>query len=337
MSRETSVTLNTQTLIGFTELRGHAWHYRAEDQGSESNHYPGAVPVADVERRLFHWDAVEGDITATALTPDGVITTRDDNRKAIMRSDTGAILGVFGRESYKIHQYREWLLDTIALLIDDNMSIGSAGVLRGGGQAWVQIEVPETIKTPEGVEFRPHLLGATSLDGSLSTTFGRTVTNTVCDNTMSAALLEMIHRIKIRHSRYSSLKLTDAREALAIVHDTGETFAAQVAELCAITVTDKQWSAFLDSLAPIPTDEGRAKTMATNKREAIDNLYRHDMRVAPWSGSAYGVVQAVNTYTHHSQTVRNVSRGERNMSRAIMGNVDALDMSTLATLTAVLA
>ena len=59
MSRETLTHLNTQTLIGYTSKRGQAWHYRAEHQGSEPNHYEHAVPVADVRRRLFHWSPVE--------------------------------------------------------------------------------------------------------------------------------------------------------------------------------------------------------------------------------------------------------------------------------------
>ena len=48
MSRETLQHLNTNTLIGNTDARGTAWHYRAEDQGDESNHYPGPIPLADV-------------------------------------------------------------------------------------------------------------------------------------------------------------------------------------------------------------------------------------------------------------------------------------------------
>ena len=58
MSRETMLHLNTNTLIGFTDRRGNAWHYRAVLQGAESNHYPGAIPVADVRRRLLNWQAV---------------------------------------------------------------------------------------------------------------------------------------------------------------------------------------------------------------------------------------------------------------------------------------
>lgn len=50
-----------------------------------------------------------------------------------------------------------------------------------------------------------------------------------------------------------------------------------------------------------------------------------------------GVVQAVNTYVHHEQTVRGVDRAERNMLRAVGGATDALDAATLATLSGVLA
>ena len=72
MSRETLTHLNTQTLIGYTSKRGQAWHYRADHQGSEPNHYEHAVPVADVRRRLFHWSPVEADIQAVTIDEDGV-------------------------------------------------------------------------------------------------------------------------------------------------------------------------------------------------------------------------------------------------------------------------
>lgn len=83
MSRETLTHLNTQTLIGFTDERGHAWHYRAEEQRTEPNHYPQAVPVPDVHRRLFHWSPVEAEISANVITADGVETFHDPTRKGI--------------------------------------------------------------------------------------------------------------------------------------------------------------------------------------------------------------------------------------------------------------
>ena len=50
MSHETLQDLNVNTLIGNTDARGHAWHHRAEDQGEQSNHYPGPIPIEDVRQ-----------------------------------------------------------------------------------------------------------------------------------------------------------------------------------------------------------------------------------------------------------------------------------------------
>jgi hypothetical protein len=55
--RGRTLYLNINTLIGNTDARGHAWHYRAEDQGEQSNHYPGPIPIEDVRRRLCCWTA----------------------------------------------------------------------------------------------------------------------------------------------------------------------------------------------------------------------------------------------------------------------------------------
>ena len=341
MSAETASWLNTMTLIGFTEQRGHAWHYRATHQVDEPNHYPGPVPVEDVRRRLFDWKVVEGDVTSTGVTidPDGVatFTVSDPERKTMLRppgafgaDDAGAIIGIF-KAGYQGHDYEEWLLEQVATILDDDLAIGSAGLLKGGAVAWVSVEVPESITTPEGVVFRPHLLATTSFDGSLATTFKRVVQNVVCDNTHAVALGEAGQRIKVRHSRYSKLKLADAREALAMVHTIADDFAAEVARLTAVTVSDGDWAQFLDELAPLPS-EGRARTLAQTKRQSLQRLWDHDTRVAPWRGTAFGVMQAVNTFSHHEGIVRGMARSERNMLRAVTGEVDALDRRSIETI-----
>lgn len=209
--------------------------------------------------------------------------------------------------------------------------------------AWVEVSVPESITTPEGVTFRPNLLATTSFDGSIATTFKRTVTDTVCDNTRELALAEHGQTYKVRHSRYSRARLADARAALAMVHTLADDFAAEVAALCAVTVTPRQWTRFLDAHLPrvdAATGEplaGRALSIADRKRDALTRLYRYDDRVAPWAGTAQGVLKAVNTYEHHEGTVRGASRAERNMLRTVTGDFGKLDRSTLATLRQVLA
>jgi len=244
-------------------------------------------------------------------------------------------MGIFS-SGYERHQYSEWLLSTVADILDDDLAISSAGLLRDGAVAWVEVSVPETITTPEGVAFRPNLLATTSFDGSIATTFKRTITDVVCDNTRDLALAEAGQQYKVKHSRNSQARLAPARQALALIHTMGDAFAAEVATLCSTPVSSGDWSRFLDLLVPRVIDgqplTGRSLTMAENKVERLQRLYRHDPRVAPWSGTAHGVIQAVNTYEHHEATVRGATRPERNMLRAITGDFTALDRATWATL-----
>jgi phage/plasmid-like protein (TIGR03299 family) len=302
MSREISTWLNTNTLIGFTDKRGSAWHWRAEEQGEQSNHYPGAIPLEDVQTRLFGWTAesrrlaveVPASVTTATHSRLGLPMKWEvvPERQAICRSDTddGTVMGIFG-PGYTRHQYDEWLLSTVADLLDDELSTSSAGLLRAGAIAWVEVSMPHTITTPEGVAFRPNLLATTSFDGSIATTYKRTVTDTVCDNTRELALSEAGQEFKVKHSRNSRAQLGPARLALQLVHNLADDFAAEVASLCATTVSDSEWRHFLDRLVPRVDPktsrllEGRALGMADRKRETIDGLYRRDPRVAPWSAS----------------------------------------------------
>jgi len=259
MSKESISWLNINTLIGCTDKRGTAWHWRAQEQGERSNHYPGPIPVEDVQDRLFGWQAESRRVAvelpaavADATHWEGGLPRRWavlPDRQAICRSDNDTLMGIFG-SGYTRHQYREWLLTTVADLLDDDLAISSAGLLRGGAIAWVEVSMPDTITTPEGVAFRPSLLATTSFDGSIATTYKRTITDTVCDNTRACALAEKGQEFKVKHTGHSRAQLGPARQALAMVHTLAQDFAAEVAELCAVQVSGPQWRRFLDTHAP---------------------------------------------------------------------------------------
>lgn len=320
MSKETHQWLSENTLIGFTTKRGNAWHYRQGDQ----NHYPLAIPVEDVRRRLFDWTAEEQPIFLTGGVPI-------PERKAIVRGDTGDVLGIF-KEGYRPHQFNQWLVNNVANILDDDLSIGSAGLLRGGAVAWVSVEVPDTITTPEGVQYRPNLMAVSSFDGTIATTYKRVVTNVVCDNTMAAGLREHGQAFKVKSTKNSMGRLSDAREALEIVHTVSEDFEREVRELCSTKVSDHDWERIVDELAPLPEEkEGpygtRAVTMAENKRDTLWHLWSDDLRVAPWRGSAFGAWQAFNTYRHHEGV--GGAKPERNMLRAVDGRTEKDDRETM--------
>lgn len=306
-----------------------------------------------MRRRLFNWHAIVSRPIAVQIPADLNTMNHIDecgapvrwnpveDRQAICRSDNDHVMEIF-TNGYEPHQFDEWLVTTVANILDDDLAISSAGLLRSGAVAWVEVSVSESLTTPEGVEFRPNLLATTSFDGSIATTFKRTITDVVCDNTREAALAEPGQAFKVKHTKYSKARLNDARVALELVHDLADDFSAEIKQLCATPASEASWRRFLDNYVPC-TDlrgiqlTGKSLTLADKKRSSLERLYANDLRVAPWAGTAHGVIQAVNTYEHHEGKVRGASRAERNMLRAITGDFGKSDRVALAVLQKVLA
>lgn len=335
MSTESSSWLNRNVLVGFTNKRGVAWHYRKSDQGDESNHYPDAIPLQDVERRLFDWQPIEGSVQAVFAGPQGPLVATAPRYKAILRSDTRAVLGIVS-PTYTIHDYSSWLLQNVSALLG-SAGIGSAGLLAGGAKAWVQVEVPESCQVAD-VIFRPFLTATTSLDGSMATTYLTGAQVVVCDNTLRAALSGGdAAKLRIRHSTRSAFRLDKARDALDILEATREAFTTNVTSQLSVRVDDHAWRLFLEAHFPLKDAHKYRRHLQFDRRRELDRLWQYDLRVAPWQGTAYGVLAAVNTYEHHvAQGRAGRDRVERNAERAISGTFDELDVRTLRTLTQVL-
>lgn len=341
MSAESMHTLNNNVLVGFTDKRGKAWHYDEAYQGAESNHYPGAIPVADINRRLFHWEPLQVPVNAVIPTTDPEQANSMDEhgepciivpvpgKMAIVRSDTHATIGMHS-DNYQIHEYDEWLIRLSSSICGETLQPSSAGLLKGGAVAWVEFSIPETLHDDKtGMAFRSNYLATTALDGSCATTHGLTITQTVCDNTRAVAIGEMrkdgrVYRIK--HTKHSNAKIDEARRALSLVESAADDYIEQIHMLADITVTDKELWAFMDAWAPLPDEKGRGYTRAENKRDRFVDMYRHDMRCSDWAGTALGLMQTANTFAHHASEIRGeASRYERNAESRIKGKFDALD------------
>jgi phage/plasmid-like protein (TIGR03299 family) len=344
MSRETINWLNTNVLVGMTDKRGNAWHYRADEQGAESNHYAGAIPVADVERRLFDWEPLEGPVyfpVTTGITPDGkdvVAYTEIPSKKRIYPSnDETHTFGLFA-PTYQAHGFKEWLIGNVSNILTDTLNISSAGLLRNRAVAWVEISVPENVETPEGITFRPNLLATTSLDGTIATTYKRTTTMTVCDNTMAMALAEDGQTYKRRHTSKSNSKAEQdrARETLDMLTGAADAISAELQRLCEWTISDVQMAEVI-RLDAVDKKTGKLPetktgiTVMNRKHDELMALYRNDQRVAPWKGTAFGVLQTFNTWEHHVKGTRGeTSRADRNMMAAINGETDRSDAAIMA-------
>lgn len=351
MSRETQKWLEENIRVGFTEDRGHAWWY----QNDTSSHYPHAVPEKEARRIL---DVPVG------MFPVYVDTTNGENadnefgdlrvpgRYAVMHTGTKEVF-YLGTDQYEIHPYVETLIDGTELIADEKLAIGSVGILMGGARAFVQYEAPETLTVGDsGERYRPFLVATSSLDGQSGTQWKYGVTRVVCDNTLDAFMGEAARKYTMMHKGQrgggsKGLDVLKAREALDMLTVVSEDFEAEVKRLLDTDVSDSQWSKFLEAYAPInPEDDkliaeaGTEKvtglqgaksrvTRAENIREDFNKLYKHDVRIAPWSGTAWGVLQTANTWNQHYRTTKgDTSRYERNMMNFFDGKSGQDDQKT---------
>lgn len=306
--------------------------------GTQTNLRGDSVVQADltlegVRAQLFDWTAVEAGLTATAISIDGVTSTPVASHKAITRSDTGAVVGIVG-SGYKVHDYSEWLTRNVAAMLDtDDLVIRSAGTLNGGARAFVQVGTPEGIMGPGGVEYLPILGSYTSLDSSIATTYKGNRVVVICENTYAMALGESgegVSKMSIRHTKNSAFDVLTAREALGLVFANADAFNAELEQLLAIRVSDNQLRKIGTQLFAGTTDSARSKSMAERKLGEVMQLWRTDARVVPWKGTAFGAMQALNTWRQHIATVKGATRDERNMTNVMLGTSDKADHSDLA-------
>ncbi len=371
MSKETIEWLNENTLMGFCsdrekwaqgwtknggEFAVQPWHATEDYTGA----YEGPIPVEAVMDRLFNWQAVEAEtfvkLPATYETMTG---TEDDGtpfrmksipgRKGIVRSDNGAVMFI-GADGYTIHQYNEWLLDKVGTLLDTNttdLGIASAGLLSGGGIAYVGLELPEAVDVgTTGFSVRPSLIATTSHNGKLATNYMLAATIPVCDNSLAAAYGEADKagtRYKIKHTSGSANRIEDARQALGILFQATEEMTKFLTQLAEWEVGAKEFANVMNELCPVPEqvlDAGKVKnirtiTNAQNKRDSIAMLYYGDPRVTPWQGTALGVLQAFNTWNEHERINRGTQTVERQMMETLTGKVAEYDNFVLSTLSKV--
>jgi phage/plasmid-like protein (TIGR03299 family) len=334
MTRESYEWLNENTLIGFKATRGDQWW---PNLPGYHNGYDAEVPLEDAVKFFGRWHPVVADVLFEDI--NGKLRGSTGSEQLLYRSDDYQTLGIHG-DGYQIHDRVKWLVDNVSNIIDGRLMIASVGEVKGGRVAWVQVEAPDTIEHSSGESFRPFIAATTSLDGSLATSYKAGSTRIVCDNTRDAFFAGKDGRYKIKHTRHSTseYKIADARAALDVVFKVTEDYVTEMETLLATTVTGKQWDGFLDVYAAVPTEDGRGKTMAENRRMALSDLYVNDARVTPWAGTAWGVLQAANTYNTHLSIVRNAGdRVERQWSNFLTSKVAKEDEKAMKALEMVLA
>lgn len=349
MSKESMLDLNRNTKIGCVAERGPAWHRRDDLQGDIDNHYQGFIPVADILRDLFNWDpntVLVGYLVpcdakdADYIRKDGVavrVVESKQGRVGVLRSDNDYDMGVF-KSDVRHPPYQVTLIERIEALTGTQLGISSAGLLAKGARAWVEMSMLETlIDEKAGFGYRPNFVAATSMDGSLAHTDALTITATVCDNTLTWNLLEAKAAGRLFTRKHTSLSMGDLqeeRDVLGIIEQADAEFTRELHAMLAIELNRQQRIEVMDILVPLPEEEGRAYTMADNRRSALVALDKDPM-VEPWVGTAWGEVQRYNTEQHWLAPIKSESRSERNTWRALNGKTREADRKVVQAIEAV--
>lgn len=315
--------------------------------------YEDAIPLADVQDTLLNWEPLE--VPNANLIPvtmdDGFdtiingqpyqINVRNDF-KGIVRSDNFESLGVF-KNGYDSAAYQR-ILKVLQDALQGHLSVWNAGLLGGGRKFFLTAALDETMHdSKSGLDFLPYLMFQSSLDGSLANTFTPGTQVAQCDNQFQGFRKAAGDRlVRFKRSRYSmgEARIKTLRDALGILTLEAEDFTADIHQLVDIPLTRSQWLKVLDVRIPLPDENKASKiavTKATNLRGEIDAMYQLSPMVAPWTGTAFGAVQAFSTWENREKPSRGgVTKVERTFERVLRGDMADNDAASIAALELVL-
>jgi phage/plasmid-like protein (TIGR03299 family) len=322
--------IHSHVLVGFnTDSKGDFWR---PSETNQVERYENEVPLQDVLEKLFDWQAVRCPVEV--ILGDGRRLPYSD-RHAIVHSKSEHIFKI-ATESYVIHQYHEWLIDNIAKILDSELRVGIAGVLRGGGGAFVTVETPEHVVSRHGVSVKSKLLAASSHDSKLATSYKMVGTILMCDNMLVANLWRQKAPWNNRHTLHSLPRLELVRESLGIrLAENATAMCDFVDSLAEITVSDEQWQQIVEELVPIPAEQReQAKSRLENKRATLHDMWNKDPRCAPWKGSGFGAFQVFNTHQLHTAG-SDLTRIDRNMRNLLSTESQRSDELVIATIKSV--
>lgn len=321
----------SHVLIGYgSEVKQSYW---SAAYTSKVDRYEGEVPLEDVHEKLFNWEAIQRPIEVRLADGERITVA---GQHAIMHSQSNKVFKI-ATDSYVIHQYHEWLVNNVAKILDNDLRIGIAGMLRSGGGAFVSVETPENVVSRNDIPVKSQYLAASSHDSKLATSYKMVGTILSCEN-MLVSHLSQIKKApwNNRHTMHSLTRVDSVRESIGIqlAHNT-EKMCDFVDTLAEITVTESQWLEIVERLVPIP-DEAlpRVKARLENKRFMFHEMWENDPRCTPWKGSGFGAFQVLNTHELHIAGPDS-SRIDRNMRNIFSDTSQQNDERILTTIMSV--
>jgi phage/plasmid-like protein (TIGR03299 family) len=281
---------------------------RAMPYGNLGSHVAEALTWADaVEMADLNWDPVERPLLYRFGGSGGGAYRRIEDRKAIVRSDTGAFLGDVGINYQPVPNL------SAGAFLTPIVESGAGKFLRaghlGGGRVIfgvVQLGEDVTLDLPANGDpyvetFRPLLVMMSAHDGTCQVRASIVVMRLVCTNGLTLPV--MARHYFVRHTGNVEAKLEAAEEAIGMWTTYRAKFETTAARLIAKKMSWQDIEAFTRKLFPSKreADGDEAAKQTTERREALLAVLRQAPDLARVNTTGWGVYNAVAEYVDHVQ------------------------------------
>jgi len=256
-----------QQAIEFASLAG--WGLRKHEHRVDVTLGPG-VPMEDGDR-VMHSDM------------EAQVVSRPSGNYAIVRGDTGAVIGKSVGSQYEIFE-NEQLADLVDAVLDFGAEVITAGSLGKGERVWILAKMPETATVAEGDTLEQYILFVNAHDGSGAIKVMPTSVRVECANTMPNTRGR--RGISIRHTKNAKQRVAEVKRALGLAVQEFDEFADMARELAAAEMTVSPESFFDDVLDQALTSNVAGERVTSAKildgtiRKAIGSVVNEELRDA---------------------------------------------------------
>jgi phage/plasmid-like protein (TIGR03299 family) len=292
----------------FFSVKEKAWH----GLGQIVDQYPTSAEA--LQFAGLDYEVTKENLYTANYNSDGQLMDNTNNVKthfATMRKDTGAILGIVGKD-YEIVQNKDAFAFFDAIVGGEGIQYETAGALGNGERIFITAKLPGYITVGKEDLIEKYLFLSTSHDGYGSITAAFTPVRIVCNNTLNAALRNHSNAVKIRHTVNAKQRLEEAHKLMGISNKLSVEMESIFNRWTKIKITDKQVRKLIQS-ALVPNKELLAKIQQGNEDECstyyknmCESAYEYAMsdqtqQLATTNGTVFG---AYNGITGYFQNVR---------------------------------
>lgn len=221
-----------------------------------------------------------------------------NDRKVLYRSDNQAPLSVVSRD-YQTVQPREVAAFFDEMVRSGGFRIETVGALSGGRRVWALAKLGDGAKIIGEDLVRPYMMLATSYDGTMATVAKYVNERVVCHNTITMALGEAGHEVKVYHSQ--KFDATRVRQDMGVALNAFDEWVIKARRLATFGLEDEEAAVLAEDLfrprtkvEDVRQSRGFQSVMTLFKGAALGSGFTQ-------GGTAWQLLNAVTEYVDHAR------------------------------------